>query len=104
MTRKKFPPQWHVGPRALPDDADVKIFLAELIKERREILENVLQELSDTVDETLKGEQPVEFAYGKLLNYLAAQKGPEIIYLCAAALWELWEAEGGEQWNTDRNN
>ena len=91
MVRKKL--------RPLPGDEDVKKYMVEIITENSEMLSKVMKELFDTISQTRKEDQPKEFAYGKLLNYLAAQKGPEIINLCAAALWEIQKLTAEWEWN-----
>lgn len=78
-----------IGPKRVPDDAEIHKFLNDLILESKKILFERMGELSDTINETSESGQPPEFAYAKLLNYLQAQLSPNTIYLCAAAMWEL---------------
>lgn len=79
-----------IGPRSIPDDANLKELLSELIKENSITLISKGAELIDAVSEFKERGEPEEFAYGKLLNYLQAQDKPELVYLCAAAMWNLY--------------
>lgn len=78
-----------IGLVPVPGDKPLGEFIETLIKRDREFLNKKLIELEDTIRETKESEQPDNFAYAKMLNYLA--KGishPDLINLCAAALWE----------------
>lgn len=82
-----------IGPRSIPPDADLKELLSELIKENGIVLIQKGAELIDAIQEFEQNNEPREFAYGRLLNYLNAQAKPELIYLCAAAMWELYGSD-----------
>jgi hypothetical protein len=85
-----------IGPKIILSDDQIERFLKDQCNEHYKLLQEKMGELNDTIEETEKEEQPMEFAYAKLLNYLNAQDTPTIIYLCAAAMWELL-------WNTNPN-
>lgn len=79
-----------IGLVPVPGDKPLGEFIQTLIDRDFELLKQKIKELDDTVTETLEAqpEQPIEFAYAKLLNYLA--KGishPDLVALCASALW-----------------
>jgi hypothetical protein len=79
-----------IGPRSIPDDANLKELLSDLIKENSLVLIQKGTELIGVIRDFEKEGEPREFAYGKLLNYLNAQDFPEVVYLCAAAMWNLY--------------
>jgi hypothetical protein len=86
-----------VRPEPVPDDENI----AEWLDEKEEIHEAIVNEMLDAIngviDQTRSEGEPDIFAYGKLLNYLASTdiKQPELIAICAAALWWLHgEIEG----------
>lgn len=79
-----------IGPRAVPDDANLKELLSDLIKENSMVLVGKGAELIGVIRDFENEGEPREFAYGKLLNYLQAQDKPELVYLCAAAMWNLY--------------
>lgn len=79
-----------IGLVPVPGDKPLGEFIKTLIDKDFELLRQKIIELNDTITETLEAEpeQPIEFAYAKLMNYLA--KGishPDLIHLCASALW-----------------
>lgn len=78
-----------VGLTPIPTDANVEYFLQELSGDNHEKLINVLEDLRRTLAQTQEAGEPTIFAYGKLLNFLAANKKPDMVRLLAAALWEL---------------
>lgn len=80
-----------IGFQVVPDDVNIAEFLEETKSGHEDRLEEILQQLLDTIKETKNNNQPVIFAYGKLLNYLAsgAISEPDIHKILAAALWEL---------------
>ena len=80
-----------IGPVPVPDDENLSEFIKGIIQQNHSIVVEKLGELGDTVRETLSENQPKEFAYAKLLNYLSAQDTPELIHLCAASLWKLYD-------------
>lgn len=77
-----------IGIRAIPDDADIAKFLAQLTNEYADKVCEVDDQLKDTIDETIRQNQPPIFAFGKLLNYLATLEKPELIELVAGLLWK----------------
>lgn len=82
----------HIGLTPVPDDVKIETFLKDIIYKNREEMENFLKELIKTVDETEDSGQPNEFAYGKMMNYLATEESvtqPWLINMLAAAMWEL---------------
>ena len=89
-----------IGPRPVPDDANLSALLEDLIKENSMILVQKGAELIDAMNEFTANGEPHEFAYGRLLNYLNAQDHPALVYLCAAAMWNLYESGG--KWNIDQ--
>ena len=80
-----------VGFQIVPEDVNVAEFLEEIKTAHEDKLEGILQQLLDTIKETKNNNQPVIFAYGKLLNYLASGtlSELEVHKILAAALWEL---------------
>lgn len=78
-----------VGLTPIPTDANVEYFLQQLSGDNHEKLINLLEDLRRTMAQTSEAGEPTIFAYGKLLNYLAAAKKPDMIRWLAAALWEL---------------
>lgn len=85
-----------IGLTPVPDDAEIVGFLQKTISHDRDHLEEILLDLSGTVFETQEKGQPKDFAYGKLMNYLASLPRPVRIHLCAAALWKLHGQENAE--------
>jgi len=80
-----------VGIRAIPDDADVAKFLFSLSEEYETKIKEVCEQMDDTIEQTIRSEEPPIFAFGKLLNYLASLEKPELIELLAGAIWrEKW--------------
>lgn len=81
----------HIGIRPIPDDADIAKFLQETNTEYQVKLDGIIVQLNDTLNETMKENQPPIFALAKLLNYLAKMEKPELIELLSAALWkDVW--------------
>jgi hypothetical protein len=78
------------GPRPVPSDVDLAQYFEELIQENGIDMIQVGVQLISTIEDTLEKNEPRPFAYGKLLNFLAAQSSPHVLYLCASALWELY--------------
>lgn len=80
-----------IGLDVVPEFSDEELlgFLKKTIFHDTEHCEEVLKDLIGTTDETKENGQSEEFAYAKLMNYLAALPKPERIHLCAAALWKL---------------
>lgn len=80
-----------VGFQPIPDDVNVADYLRETERKHSAELEEILEELRRTMSDTTSIGQPAIFAYGKLLNFLAAGvlSEPELHKLLAAALWEL---------------
>lgn len=80
-----------IGIRAVPDDADIAKFLGAMIEENQEKRIEVENQLRDTVDETIRQNQPPVFAFAKLLNYLATLEKPDLIELLSSCLWkDVW--------------
>jgi hypothetical protein len=77
-----------IGIRAVPDDADVAKFLGKLQEEYAEKAAEVEEQLTDTIEETIRENQPPIFAFGKLLNYLATLEKPELVELFAGLIWK----------------
>ena len=80
------------GLSPVPDDAQIDHWLQERINENDLALFDILQDLKLSIKEKEEAGQPINFAYGKLLNYLASEQyfsNPQRIRLLAAALWEL---------------
>lgn len=81
-----------VGLTPVPKDGDLVPFIKSLIEDHRELLFQTREELEATIEQTEFAQEPPEFTYAKLLNYLAQGiSQPDLINLCAAALWELNE-------------
>lgn len=84
-----------IGLVPVPGDKPLGEFIESLIVRDTVLMDEKVQELHDTIKETLESDQPEEFAYAKMLNYLA--KGvphPDLISVCAAALWHIAELDG----------
>lgn len=77
-----------IGIRAVPDDADIAKFLGELVEEYQQKAGEKSVELQDTIEQTIRSNEPPVFAFGKMLNYLATLEKPELIELLAGLLWE----------------
>jgi hypothetical protein len=82
-----------IGPRPVPDDQELSEFILDLLNESCATLDEKMEELRDAISETLSNGQPRVFAYAKLLNYLNTQEVPQLIYLCACAMWKINEAD-----------
>jgi translation initiation factor 2B subunit (eIF-2B alpha/beta/delta family) len=78
-----------IGLTPVPDDEELLRFLKKTISHDTDHLEEVMADLMGSVEETLSKEQPEEFVYAKLMNFLASLERPVRIHLCAAALWKL---------------
>lgn len=80
-----------VGITPIPTDANVEHFLEGLRSDNQDSLDAVLSDMRKTIAQTEHVGEPVVFAYGKLLNYLASTevRKPDLIRLLAAAIWEL---------------
>jgi hypothetical protein len=76
-----------IGIRAIPDDADIAKFLQKLIEEYDEKVGVQKQELADTIEQTIRNDEPPVFAFAKMLNFLATLEKPELIELLAGLLW-----------------
>ena len=77
-----------IGIRSLPPDADIAVFLQSIKEEYSSKREEIKEQLTETIDESIENNQPPIFAFGKLLNYLASREKPELIELLASCLWE----------------
>lgn len=77
-----------IGIRAIPDDADIAKFLSELIDEYQEKSREKSVQLEETIEQTIRSNEPPVFAFGKMLNYLATLEKPELIELLAGVMWE----------------
>ena len=66
-----------------------------MIRKDTEVLDWQLEQLWDTVEESLDKSQPEVFAYGKALHFLESDElsKVELVHLCAAAMWKLYEQE-----------
>jgi hypothetical protein len=80
-----------VGFTPVPDDADLEVFFADLIRDNEKVLGEILSELDETLAFTVANDEPRLFAYGKLLNYLASLDKNSRVHICAAALWKIKE-------------
>lgn len=77
-----------VGIRAVPADTDIAIFLDKLMEEYKQISDEKEKELADTIEQTIRDNEPPIFAFGKMLNYLAQLEKPELIEILAGTLWK----------------
>ena len=77
-----------VGIRVVPQDVDIAEFLYALKEEYTAKTDEKLQELEDTIEQTIRSNEPPIFAFGKMLNYLASLEKPELIELLAGAMWK----------------
>ncbi|HPE52983.1 MAG TPA: hypothetical protein PK852_02590 [Mesotoga prima] len=80
-----------IGLRPIPSDGKIAEFLDSLIIDHTEQADEIVNELKETLEETEEEGQPYQFAFGKLLNYLATKNQAELIELCAGAFWNLTE-------------
>ena len=80
-----------MGLTPVPSDDQLSEWLQQQIDENDEILYVVLGDLQLSIEDKKEKGEPVNFSYGKLLNYLASEHftEPDRIRLLAAALWEL---------------
>jgi ABC-type cobalamin transport system ATPase subunit len=86
----------HIGLNPVPDDVNLESFLVKIMEQNDEQLEKFIDELHDTVKETMEAGQPFIFSYGKLLNYLAREDSvtqPWLINAFSVAVWKLMEAD-----------
>lgn len=85
----------HVGLVPVPSDGELVPFLQKMIDDDTASLDLHTAEVEDTIDDTVENQgQPIEFAYAKMLNFLANDEMMsrlELVHLCAAALWKLHE-------------
>ena len=73
-----------------PSDDGMEEIIRGKIESHQEFLEEILEELEITKDETCEAEQPFNFTYAKLLKYL--KEGitqSQLIKLCAASVWRI---------------
>jgi hypothetical protein len=84
-----------IGLHPVPPDAVLEEYLKETIQQDIERLNGQLELLWDAVEESLDKGQPEVFAYAKLLNFLASDTldKPDLVHLCAASMWKLYEIE-----------
>jgi hypothetical protein len=84
-----------IGLHPVPPDAVLEEYLNETIQKDVARLDGQLELLWDAVEESLDKGQPEVFAYAKLLNFLASDTldKPDLVHLCAAAMWKLYEIE-----------
>ena len=79
------------GLTPVPSDDELNQWLQDQIDESDKMLFVVLEDLQLSIEDKKQKGEPVNFSYGKLLNYLASEQftEPDRIRLLAAALWEL---------------
>lgn len=84
-----------IGLHPVPPDAVLEEYLKETIQQDIARLDGQLELLWDAVEESLDKGQPEVFAYAKLLNFLASDTldKPDLVHLCAASMWKLYEIE-----------
>jgi hypothetical protein len=84
-----------IGLRPVPPDAVLEEYIKQTIASDLERLNGQLELLWDAVEESLEKGQPEVFAYAKLLNFLASDTldRPDLVHLCAASMWKLYEIE-----------
>lgn len=84
-----------IGLHPVPPDAVLEDYIKETIKKDVENLDGQVELLWDAVETSLERDQPEVFAYAKLLNFLASDTldKPDLVHLCAAAMWKLYEME-----------
>lgn len=81
-----------IGLRPIPDDADIAKFLQQTIEEYQDKFDIQWTALEETLEQTIRNDEPPIFAVGKMLNYLASLEKPELIELLAGAMWGLvWD-------------
>lgn len=79
-----------VGLTPVPDDEELIQFLTGMIAADADLCDHHIIELRETIEETLKSEEPIEFAYARMINFLAEGiEVRELAHLCAAAMWRL---------------
>ena len=80
----------HIGLVPVPDDGELSDFIRKMIVSDSEQCDRHTAELAETVEVTREMEEPEEFAYARMLNFLADNlEQKELIHLCAAALWRI---------------
>lgn len=79
-----------IGLKPVPNDTQLAEFLNQAISENEKLLNETLDELKETITDTINKNEPEVFAYGKMCNYLASLSPVERIALSAAALWRLY--------------
>lgn len=88
------------GPTGVPgpDNATLAGYFATMITKDTEEIDRHLVELSDTVVDTETKAEPIEFAYAKMVNYFGSDDitVPELVHLCAAAIWKLHGQENAQ--------
>lgn len=82
-----------IGLRPVPPNEVLESFIERMVEDDTEILEGQIEQLGDTVKESLQNRQPKVFAYAKMLNFLAGDEmsKEQVVHLCAAAMWKIWE-------------
>ena len=84
-----------IGLRPVPPDAVLEEYISKTIAKDISVLDGQLEFLWDAVEDCLDKGQPEVFAYARMLNFLASDtlSKPELVHMCAAAMWKLYEQE-----------
>ena len=81
----------HIGLVPVPDDGELSDFIRKMIVSDSEQCDRHTAELAETVEATREMEEPEEFAYARMLNFLESLEEKDLIHLCASALWRIHE-------------
>lgn len=83
------------GLTPVPSDDELERWLQDQIDESDKMLYVVLEDLKSSIEDKRQNGEPINFSYGKLLNFLASEyfTEPDRIRLLATALWELAKDE-----------
>lgn len=80
----------HIGLVPVPDDGELSEFIQKMIANDSETCDRHAAELAETLQFTQEANEPEEFAYARMLNFLAdSLEQKELIHLCAAAMWRI---------------
>ena len=81
----------HIGLIPVPDDEELSDFIRKMIENDSEACDRHTAELAETIEVTQEAEEPEEFAYARMLNFLESLEDKDLIHLCAASLWRIHE-------------
>lgn len=78
-----------VGLSSVPDDANLIEWLNSLYVDANNELLDYLKEWNEVVDMTKEDNDPIEWAYARLLNNLSSLDNPKLIRMLSAFIWNM---------------